>query len=301
MAKLVLNNVASLTDELSAIQTINENNDKIEAALEKTLSRDGISPNQMAVPLDMNSNRIINLPAPVSSSEPARWIDVASAISIDTAVPALVSGSLLSNDGITLSWVTPGSIVGLGDMRKTENLSGLSSPATARTNLGLGTAATYNIGTSGTVLPTLDSQNYWQAPQIFQAGGVFTGEAPRMLGDVTTLYDDSLGFRGAPANFKEVNYTFTLSDSGRYIRHSSGTAHVYTLPSAGTVNYPLGTTLIVGNLGTGLLTITPAVGVALQFMGSTTASAAKVVAQNGVAILFKSNTNSWLVSGAGVT
>lgn len=47
----------------------------IEEAINNTLSRDGTGPNQMEAELDMNSNRILNLPEPISDLEPARRID----------------------------------------------------------------------------------------------------------------------------------------------------------------------------------------------------------------------------------
>lgn len=59
MAKLTLNNVANAGT--SGIASINANSDLIEAAIENTLSRDGTSPNQMNVDLDMNNNDILNI------------------------------------------------------------------------------------------------------------------------------------------------------------------------------------------------------------------------------------------------
>lgn len=76
MAKLTLSSLASLDNKTAAIATINSNNDAIEAALENTLSRDGSSPNSMGAPLDMNSYRILNLPAPQNENEPLRLADV---------------------------------------------------------------------------------------------------------------------------------------------------------------------------------------------------------------------------------
>lgn len=64
----------TLTDTTSGYQsadTINSNNDKIEVAIENTLSRDGTGPNEMEANLDMNSNRILNTPDAISASEPA--------------------------------------------------------------------------------------------------------------------------------------------------------------------------------------------------------------------------------------
>ena len=71
MAKLTLTDIAS-TQATSLVATINANYALIEAAIENTLSRDGTGPNSMEGSLDMNSERIINLPEPVSSTEPIR-------------------------------------------------------------------------------------------------------------------------------------------------------------------------------------------------------------------------------------
>lgn len=76
MTKLSLDHVANLQNENTAINTINDNSDAIEIALENTLSRDGTQPNSMNANFDMNSNRILNLPSPVSPTEPIRFGDV---------------------------------------------------------------------------------------------------------------------------------------------------------------------------------------------------------------------------------
>lgn len=68
MAKITLNEITVVDN--SAAQTINTNNSAISTAIENTLSRDGASPNQMSSDLDMNSNRIINLPFPNTGGEP---------------------------------------------------------------------------------------------------------------------------------------------------------------------------------------------------------------------------------------
>ncbi len=65
MPKVTLNNLASLQNDNTAVTTINTNNDAVEAAMENTLSRNGLAPNQMEAQLDMNSNRIINTADPL--------------------------------------------------------------------------------------------------------------------------------------------------------------------------------------------------------------------------------------------
>lgn len=76
MAKLTLSDLSNLQNESTAVATINNNNTAIETALENTLSRDGTSPNTMGADLDMNSNNILNLPYPASSTEPVRLGDL---------------------------------------------------------------------------------------------------------------------------------------------------------------------------------------------------------------------------------
>ena len=60
----------------STIGEVNAQLDLIALAIDDTYSRVGDSPNQLESTLDVNSNRIINLPAPTSPSEAARLFDV---------------------------------------------------------------------------------------------------------------------------------------------------------------------------------------------------------------------------------
>lgn len=72
MSKVSVTSLASLVNQTAAITTINNNFTAVQTALENTLSRDGTSPNQMESSLDMNSERIINLPVAASDTEPVR-------------------------------------------------------------------------------------------------------------------------------------------------------------------------------------------------------------------------------------
>ncbi len=65
-----------ITSGYRSYQKFNQNLEDIETAIQDTLSRSGSTPNQMEATLDMNSNRIINLPAPEDPSDAARLQDV---------------------------------------------------------------------------------------------------------------------------------------------------------------------------------------------------------------------------------
>lgn len=70
MSKLALTNLANLQNENTAVNAINTNNTAIITAIENTLSRDGLQPNDMNASLDMDSNRLLNLPDALSGGEP---------------------------------------------------------------------------------------------------------------------------------------------------------------------------------------------------------------------------------------
>lgn len=76
--KITLGSIASFQNDATAVTQYNANSAIITAGMDNTLSRDGTSPNQMGSSLDMNSNQIINLPAPSSANSPVRLADVSS-------------------------------------------------------------------------------------------------------------------------------------------------------------------------------------------------------------------------------
>lgn len=62
--------LTSLANATTAINQLNTNFANIGTAFEDVLSLSGVAPNQILSTLDMNSNRQINLPSPISVSEP---------------------------------------------------------------------------------------------------------------------------------------------------------------------------------------------------------------------------------------
>lgn len=92
MAKLTLSDVTNLNNQTSSQNIINTNSDRIEEALENTLSRNGASPNQMNAELDMNNRRILNSPAPTEPSHLVRLTELDAVIpDIDAAGDAAVA------------------------------------------------------------------------------------------------------------------------------------------------------------------------------------------------------------------
>lgn len=106
MAKITLNNVQT---GVASRKTLQANFDLIEDEFDsKVLYRNNPSGvNQMENLLDMNSNKVINLPAPVDDNEPARWIDVKNGVTgISEPVPSQTGNAnkFLSTTGSSLAW-----------------------------------------------------------------------------------------------------------------------------------------------------------------------------------------------------
>ena len=301
MAKIELETLGSLENQTTAIQVLNDNFEKIVEAFENTFSRDGTTPNYLEAPLDVNSQRVMNLPAPVNGSDAARLVDVAEALVLDgfVSIPSLVGNQnkILGTDGSVLVFRSPVDYPGLGDLKSTLNLSDLANPNVARDNLGLGSASIEDVGTSGARIPLMSGTNIWSGLQAYTGGTIFGGTADYVLNNSpATLSDRSIGFRGAPLVVRDSAYTFVLNDSGGTTLHTSGTAHAYTLPTNAAVAYPLGTALLIVNAGTGNVTITRSSGVTLRNIGSAT-DRNLVLAQHQAVTLLKYGTNDWYAFG----
>lgn len=114
MSKITLQDLVNLENETSAVTLINSNSTIIQDAFDNTLSLDGTAPNQMQALLDLNSNQIINLPAPAQSSSPLRLQDLNSFVGGGTVtnIPSGgTTGQVLeknSNANFDVKWATGG-------------------------------------------------------------------------------------------------------------------------------------------------------------------------------------------------
>jgi hypothetical protein len=291
--------------------------------------------------LDMNSYRILNLPDAVLPQEPATKAqldaitggdyaplvhthvvaditDYTSATNslINAAVAAINASGVPDGDkgditvtGSGLTWTLDTGVVSTSKMGGDVTTAGKAllddaNAAAQRTTLGLGTAATSATGdfaaashshaatdiTSGLLN---DARLNTTIPRYADSTANFSGDL--QVGGV------SVGYKNLPQNAQTGNYTLVLTDSGKHIFHASGdgAGDTYTIPANASVAFPLGTVVTFANRDSNSVSI--AITTDTMYLGGTTTTGTRTLAQNGVATAIKVSSTVWIISGPGLT
>ena len=115
------------------------------------------------------------------------------------------------------------------------------------------------------------------------------------LSNCTVDGTNKVGYIGAP---QSTNTTVAASDAGKHIYFTGGSTATLTVNTNATTAIDIGTTILVVNNNSGNLTISGA-GVTFQLANGATGN--RTVATKGMATLLKVATDTWYVSGSGVT
>jgi hypothetical protein len=135
---------------------------------------------------------------------------------------------------------------------------------------------------------------YWMTANLMPG----TAQGPQ--GPVGPAGDD------APTNYPRTDVstdkTFALADHATMQRHTSATPHAWTIPPNSSVAFAIGDSItLVVPQGQGAITITRGSGVALYLAGATNTNANRTLSGVGLATLLKIDTDTWIVSGLGLT
>lgn len=119
--------------------------------------------------------------------------------------------------------------------------------------------------------------------------------------DVTGLLTiDGIDHRDIAQNAQGGSYSLVLADRGKHVALTAGVATALTIPANASITFPIGSSVAVINTGTGVCTLTPAGGVTLVFAGAGS-TGSRALAAKGLATLIKTGSDTWYVSGVGLT
>lgn len=104
--------------------------------------------------------------------------------------------ALSSNVVVTKADVGLGTVTDNPQLKIASNLSDLANVVTARTNLGLGTSAIVNTGTSGATIPLLSTANTWSGVQTFIGRTFITNLASTATGTYNGTANVTSGVTG---------------------------------------------------------------------------------------------------------
>lgn len=109
----------------------------------------------------------------------------------------------------------------------------------------------------------------------------------------------SVGYLELPQDAQSAAYQLVAGDAGGHVYYTGGAAAL-TIPANATVGFPIGTAITLVNNGSGVLTVTRAGSVVLIWAGVGT-DANRALAVGGLATILKVGTNTWFISGAGLS
>lgn len=139
--------------------------------------------------------------------------------------------------------------------------------------------------------------------KVTNAGAVFSFDGSSMaevatLSGTQTLTNKTLStpIQTIGTNVRTSSYTLALSDQSKIIEMNSSSATVLTVPTDSTVNFPIGTYIVVLRTGTGSVTIEGMVGVPSGVVINFTPGLT-LRAQWSMATLIKRAANTWVLSG----
>jgi len=117
----------------------------------------------------------------------------------------------------------------------------------------------------------------------FTAGQVFTSAQANTLANSLVALNAQTG----------TTYTLALTDVGKLVTISNGSAITLTVPLNATAAFAIGDQINVAQLGAGVITFSPTSGVTIRSQGSKL----KTNGQYSVATIVKIDTDEWLLLG----
>ena len=169
-------------------------------------------------------------------------------------------------------------------------LAGTVATASTTPAITLSTSVSGVLKGNGTAISAATAGTDYVVP-----GGALGTPSSGTLSSCTIDGTNKVGYLGAP---QSTNTTVAASDAGKHIYFTGGSTATLTVNTNATTAIDVGTVILVVNNNSGNLTISGA-GVTFQLANGSTGN--RTVATKGMATMLKVATDTWYVSGAGVT
>ena len=223
-----------------------------------------------------------------------------------------VTAGVFAGDGGSISNVVGANVTGEVGFSAVANSVAIANVS------GAGNIATVNL--DGNTANYLDGTGSWgpvTATSATTAGTVTTAAQPNItslgtLVDLTVTGNIAGGNINANTNgfaigYKEIppvalsgNDTIALEDSGKHFRSTTAGNITLSIPTNATVAFPTGTAISIVEQAAGNILVNAISGVTLYQAGNSTAGN-RVLSTYGVATLMKVDTDTWFISGTGVS
>jgi hypothetical protein len=223
-----------------------------------------------------------------------------------------VTAGVFAGDGGSISNVVGANVTGEVGFSAVANSVAIANVS------GAGNIATVNL--DGNTANYLDGTGSWgpvTATTATTAGTVTTAAQPNItsLGTLVTLdvtgnisggninantNGFAIGYKEIPPVVLSANDTIALEDSGKHFRSTTAGNITLSIPTNATVAFPTGTAISIVEQAAGNILVNAISGVTLYHAGNSTAGN-RVISTFGVATLMKVDSDTWFISGTGVS
>ena len=223
-----------------------------------------------------------------------------------------VTAGVFAGDGGSISNVVGANVSGEVGFAAVANSVAIANVS------GAGNIATVNL--DGNTANYLDGTGSWgpvTATTATTAGTVTTAAQPNIT-SLGTLVDltvtgniaggninantngFAIGYKEIPPVVLSADDTIALEDSGKHFRSTTAGNITLSIPTNATVAFPTGTAISIVEQAAGNILVNAISGVTLYQAGNSTAGN-RVISTYGVATLMKVDTDTWFISGTGVS
>lgn len=172
----------------------------------------------------------------------------------------------------------------------------ISSVATALPNNYLANSSVTVGNTALTLGSTVSSIGNLTLTNVTISSGTINANATAATVDSVNV----VGYMGIPQNSQNGNYNIVIGDAGKHIYHPAGqAAATYTIPANSNVAFTTGTAITIVNGSANNVSISVTTDTMTLANSATTGT--RTLTANGVATCVKVTSDSWIISGAGLS